>query len=674
MLSGSLKERLAQYKTLKEEEKKIGALAETSSAKLEDATPPDPPLSDQPPPIEAAAPDESWVPKDKQSDSDIVNAKSEDGSTKEGERGLDPDISSSNAEESEVVVEEEVVDVDESSYDRSANADESSVNVDESSANVDDASFEEVEVELDEESSEMELEQNPKGSGSDQDVFKALDEADRGDDTEEKGAPANNSPNPTTKNEFPSKKAGNRQCITLVIVFLACVAIVAVVLPFVLDYPSLQGNKSAEQPQPIQNTPKSPSTVTSEPAPGPPTSRPTYPPTDAPTTLQWGQFLNSFLIPISGEEVFKDENSPQYQAAKFILDDPYTPLVTTTGRLNDRYASATFYFATEGDNWKSCYFGDANCASGQWLVDDVCDWHAVSCDDNGRVTSFLFVNAEGNGLLGTLPFEMDLLSAMTDLVIVNNTITGTLPEAFGENAKSIRSLLLPDNDLTGNIPDNYLSNSPLEFVHLGSNAFSGPIPTNIGNTTYLQQLDLSGNLMTGTISEEIIGYEVLEAFSLANNELKGTIPNEIYDLTNLKFLHINGNQLTGTISSSIGGLSSLKELRVGGSELSGHIPDELYALTELVELDASQALLDGRLSLGFLNLEKLEKLILFGNKLVGTVPNSFGQLSTLSDFNLQGNEFSGTIPQSLCLLRDDNLKVLTADCEKVTCECCSTCF
>lgn len=622
MLSGSLKERLAHYKTLKEEEKKNGALAETSSAKLEGATPPDPPLSDQPPPSEAAVPDKSWVPKDKQSDSDIVNANPED-------------ISSSNAEESEVVVEEEVVDVDESSFE---------------------------EVEVDEESSE--LEQNQKGRGSKQDVFKALDEADRGDDTEEKVVPANNAPN-----RVPD---GNRQRITLIVIFFACVAIVAVVLPFVLDYPSLRGNKSAEQP--TQNTPESPSTVTSEPTPGPPTSRPTYPPTDAPTTLQWGQFLMSFLIPISGEEVFKDENSPQYQAAKFMLDDPYLPLVTTTSLLNDRYASATFYFATEGDNWKSCYFGDANCTSGEWLVGDVCDWHAVSCDDNGRVTSFLFVNAEGNGLIGTLPFEMDLLSAMTDLVIVNNTITGTLPEAFGENAKSLRSLLLPNNVLTGNIPDNYLSNSPLEFVHLGSNAFSGPIPTNIGNTTYLQQLDLSGNLMTGTISEEIRGYEVLEALSLANNELKGTIPKEIYDLTNLKFLHINGNQLTGTISSSIGDLSSLKELRIGGSELSGNIPDELYTLTELVELDASQALLDGRLSLGFLNLENLEKLILFGNKLVGTVPNSFGQLSTLSDFNLQGNEFSGTIPQSLCLLRDDNLKVLTVDCEKVTCDCCSTCF
>jgi Leucine-rich repeat (LRR) protein len=474
-----------------------------------------------------------------------------------------------------------------------------------------------------------------------------------------------------SEDNVPPKEGGSkRKCILLMTVLLACVAIVAIVLPFYLDYPPGPGKKSGEETSPGDTKPG----ITTKPETGSPTISPTNAPSDAPTTLQWGQFLQAFLIPISGEEVFMDKNSPQYRAAKYLLDDPYTAEIPTTGRLTDRYASATFYFATEGENLKSCYFGDTNCDSGQWLVDDVCYWYAVSCDNDGHVVSFLFANAEGNGLVGTLPPEMRLLTFMADLVIVNNSIKGTLPEAFGESARSMRSLLLPDNDLTGQIPDNYLVNSPLEYVHLANNAFSGTIPTGLGMTTTLQQLDLSGNLMTGTISEAIGGYESLEALSLANNELKGNIPEEIYAMTDLKFLHMNGNDFSGTISKSIRDLSLLKELRVGGSGLSGQLPDELYTLTDLVELDISQSSFDGRLSLGFLNLEGLEKLNVAENKLIGTVPSSFGQLSGLSDLNLQGNEFSGAIPESVCLLRNENLEVLTADCNKLACDCCSTCL
>lgn len=632
MLSGSLKERLAQYKTLKEEEQKIAA---------------SPASPDLPVPSEAATPDP-----------DVVNTTTEESLAEEAPK------ESTNVEEYE---EEESVE-----NQSEENDEEEKIDIEASSSNGDDdASSEEDDDE--EEASQRESEQ-------DQDVFKALDEAERADNAlsssklakeavpAKEVAPAKESI--PAKEEAPtdtkpklvakSRDTGSKKCDGMKWVwgiFLASAIIVAIVLPFVLD-PSVKSEPS----------------VTMKPETASPTVSPTDARTAAPTSLQWVELLDTFLVPISGEEVFKDENSPQYRAAKYILDDPYTALITTPERLSDRYASATFYFATEGENWNSCYFGDADCDGEQWLVDDVCDWYAVSCDDDGRVASYLFANAEGNGLIGTLPIEMKLLTAMTDLVIVNNTITGTLPEAFGEDAMSLRSLLLPDNELTGNIPGNYLGTSPLEFVHLGNNGFSGPIPTSIGNNAYLRQLDLSGNSMTGTISAEIGGYEVLEALSLANNELQGNIPNEIYDLTNLKFLHMNGNALTGTISSSVGDLSSLKELRVGGSGLSGHIPDELYSLTNLVELDISQALFDGRFSLGILNLEDLEKLIVSDNKLVGTVPFILGQLSKLSNLSLQGNGFSGSIPESVCLLREENLEVLTADCEKITCDCCSSCF
>lgn len=216
-----------------------------------------------------------------------------------------------------------------------------------------------------------------------------MDEAERADNASEDGALANTEPKSTPESEDKgaSKEGGSRKkCITLIAIFLACVAIVAIVLPFYLDYPSGVGKKSGQESSSTDTQPSAtPKSETSAPS-----ISPSDAPSDAPTTLQWGQFLQAFLIPISGEEVFEDESSPQYRAAKFIVEDPYTAEVPTTGQLNDRYASATFYFATEGENWNSCYYGDTNCEDGQWLVGDVCDWAAVFCDDEGRVVQYFF--------------------------------------------------------------------------------------------------------------------------------------------------------------------------------------------------------------------------------------------------------------------------------------------
>ena len=223
---------------------------------------------------------------------------------------------------------------------------------------------------------ESEVEVSQGLSQQDQDVFKALDEADGVDDGPQDRAPVPVKPKKKAKKAKDKPKSGSIcKRIFCFFLWLVCAGGAAVILSFYfLDYPEGFWRSSGPAPAVTES----------------PTMSPTIALSHAPTTLQWGQFLESFLIPISGEEVFMDKNSPQYRAGKYILDDPYTAEVSTTGRLNDRYASITFYFATGGENWNSCYYGDENCDSGQWLEGDVCDWNAVSCDDEGRIVSYLF--------------------------------------------------------------------------------------------------------------------------------------------------------------------------------------------------------------------------------------------------------------------------------------------
>jgi Leucine-rich repeat (LRR) protein len=189
-------------------------------------------------------------------------------------------------------------------------------------------------------------------------------------------------------------------------------------------------------------------------------------------------------------------------------------------------------------------------------------------------------------------------------------------------------------------------------------------------------LDLSGNNIAGEIPSEISAYGVLRELNLASNTLEGEIPDSLYDITSLERLYLNGNPLTGTLSGQVENLQLLQVLNIGESVLEGFLPDELFSLTNLVELDIGGAGFTGQLSFGFPILAPtLRRLLVDNNSFMGTVPGSFGLLTSLNVFELQGNGFSGSIPDSICaLVSDGGLQVLTADCSRVTCDCCTECF
>lgn len=251
----------------------------------------------------------------------------------------------------------------------------------------------------------------------DQAVFQALDDAERA----ERSFPAPPPPAPTPiRPSFPpeqsqsppptqsykpretmpqrDEKSCKQNTIIILVIFVGLIAIAALVIPFVYDsgknrdIPGDGGESPTEAPIMVPTDPPSP---TVSPAPTTESSPTTAPgptePTFSPTTMRFNQFVEQFLIPISGEEVFEDKTSPQYQAAVHIADeDPFTSELTTLEQLEDRYAAITFYFATGGGDWTQCYLGDESCTEGQWLIDDVCGWYAVSCNELGRITGFLF--------------------------------------------------------------------------------------------------------------------------------------------------------------------------------------------------------------------------------------------------------------------------------------------
>jgi hypothetical protein len=192
----------------------------------------------------------------------------------------------------------------------------------------------------------------------------------------------------------PKVSQSRHRCIVLGLLFIAACAIAAIVVPLVIDNcdcPSIPNIKLTFPPTaaPIGPTSSPSPTV----APSAPTISPA--PTASPSTARLGQFIKTFLIPVSGEEVFEDTNSPQYQAAEFLADeDTVSAGLDNTAQLGDRYALSTFYYSMDGDDsWFTCYQTDQNCTTGNsWMDPEVnhCEWSAIRCNDDGRVVDVFF--------------------------------------------------------------------------------------------------------------------------------------------------------------------------------------------------------------------------------------------------------------------------------------------
>ena len=207
---------------------------------------------------------------------------------------------------------------------------------------------------------------------------------------------------------------------------------------------------------------------------------------------------------------------------------------------------------------------------------DVCSWSGVTCNGAGRVEKIELVFGISDGLL---PPEIGQLSELKELKMVS-----TLEAPLG--IKSIPSEI-------GNL-------SKLEILQLRGQNFNEPIPAEIGNLSALRELDL--------------------AFS----RIPGEIPTAIANLSNLQVLMLQHNRLTGDIPATLGNLSQLRVLRLGQFFRSG--------------------------SVFFFTL----------NNITGPIPPELGQLTNLEILDLTANPLSGTIPPQLGNLRKITKAIINA--------------
>ncbi|CAB9501366.1 Leucine Rich Repeat [Seminavis robusta] len=318
------------------------------------------------------------------------------------------------------------------------------------------------------------------------------------------------------------------------------------------------------------------------------------------------------LLPEStASHVQQDKDSPQAKAYNWVLEDPRVSQYEDD-RIQQRYALATLYFATDGDLWTH---------NDNWLAEPTneCNWY------------------------------MRPAFAMKDLI--SHIYRGYLhemehpPTACNDNGQ-LEHLWLDFNNLAGSIPPELYMLTHLKTLSYGVNSLQGTIATEIGKLTDLEGYELAKHRNGGVVPTEFGLLKKLRALVLSDNNHQGSIPSEIWQLTNLETILMSRNHdLRGTLPSVLGTFRKLRWINFEDSDLTGTIPSEVGQVESLEVIAVG-----GNSEFGLLS--SMGRLDLGSNSLSGTLPDELSSLQqSLYTLNVAGNELlSGTIPDEVCSL------------------------
>ena len=363
----------------------------------------------------------------------------------------------------------------------------------------------------------------------------------------------------------------------------------------------------------------------------------------------WGVLTD---VPLYTILALQNQLSPQYKAYRWLENHPNESDIPQW-RKRQMFAMVTFYYAMDGDAWIPIERRDGDERYG-WLDYNMnniseCDWGYEEEDGIGNLCD----NTTGR-----------LIRLRIDKV---SNVQGFLPPEVAYGLPSLETIDVYRTDIKGNL--SYLLPPQLK---------------DLVNLTKLSYFKSENNLildnLAGTIPAHIGSTLMqLQELTLYDHEISGTIPSEVGNMTNLEILDIQNNAIRGSIPSEIGKLTNLRRLLLDDNDLSGAIPEELLSrLISVEELGLHRNKLIGPFpSLSTLHIAAndtgIDTNLTTSANNTATTTNLFEPIS-LKALSLYGNSgLFGTIPEVLCFYQVR----LLVDCsgnltcpETCDCTCC----
>lgn len=423
---------------------------------------------------------------------------------------------------------------------------------------------------------------------------------------------------------------------------------------------------------------------------------PSQAPTAPPTSVRDSSGIWERLAQLSGPDILlgkagdvKMQQTPQFKAANWLINEDARQLDVSDDLLEQRYILALIYFSTNGDDWTQCSF-DPNVEECVYFdstyqseftemsflsSEHECTWFQTYCSSDNVVRELTLYQ---NNLTGTIVTEIAALRKLRRLRLNANNMSGTLPSELG-SMKHLADLEVQANKLQGTLPEEIFDIDTLQSLNVAINNFEGPVPDKFDNLKNIKGIHMFENSFEGTIPESIGRMPFLSFVLMFKNKFTGTIPTNLLNKSRMKQILLYENRLTGTLPSDVGQMRSLERLMLNDNKLEGTLPEELYDLENLQWLYLQSNKFTGSILPKIDKMKSLKRGLFRWNDFSGTVPAEIGNLTELEYLWFHYNSFEGSMPDQICELKDRKLVSLMADCLEdyrnatFKCDCCTDC-
>eukprot|EP00118_Oscarella_pearsei_P022093 m.252054 g.252054 ORF g.252054 m.252054 type:complete len:1133 (+) comp40345_c0_seq5:68-3466(+) len=237
----------------------------------------------------------------------------------------------------------------------------------------------------------------------------------------------------------------------------------------------------------------------------------------------------------------------------------------------------------------------------------------------GKLVNVWFLDLQFLHLAGDFS-QLLTLTKLVYLHLVQNNITGTLPNNFSAIFPNLTEFSAPYNKLSGTLPN---VSKNLTVFNVKRNKFHGHIPFQLMNLTQLKFLDLSHNYFT-SISLEVnlprINFLILE-----NNQLNLSMKN----VTKMFACH-------QTVLSCVQRWT-LAVLDLSSTGIHGRFQYDIWRVTNMLVLDLSGNNITGECTDPFVVMVYLQTMDLSHNSLEGEIPSSLSMFESIRTMNFKGN-------------------------------------
>ena len=178
-----------------------------------------------------------------------------------------------------------------------------------------------------------------------------------------------------------------------------------------------------------------------------------------------------------------------------------------------------------------------------------------------------------NQLAGSLPDGIPVNNRLGFFAVYENQIGGTIPVNL-KNLQSLVHLDLSSNSFEGPIPEELAEIEGLWVLFLSNNPNldSGVVPETFAGLTELRELSLRNTNREGPLPEFIgSNLDKLYLLDLGSNGFTGSIPSNFGSLSSMSYLVLNDNAITGQLPTTFANLTDLFGVFLDGTELTGDI-------------------------------------------------------------------------------------------------------